>query len=213
MLHASKLSTQQTNPDVDGNCPALHRLASSSTPRTAKPAAEVSNPASATDRSPVLPTTCFPSSRQTDPFVGLSRRRGSRRSFAISSRDCHPTGRTHSGHRAQPLKRCCVRRRPSSDRTDRNLLRPLDSTTKRKEAEGSAKPAGHALRQCGSCVELSVVKITAVVAPSNVSKRRLCVVVRRNADRAATITSQYCCRSTDFHNSPFRLSAFGHSYQ
>ena len=159
---ASKLSTRQTNPDVDGNCLMvlpLPRVASLAAPpaerrEMAKPAIGVGKPRPAGRGSsrpvamPALAATCFPSSRQTGPSVGLSRRRGSRRSFAQTPRDFHPTARPLcSADCGLWSGVACAAGRPSNGQ---NLLRPPDSTTKQKETEGwrLSKPAGHRV-QCG----------------------------------------------------------------
>lgn len=128
-------------------------------PRSASPPAECREPpnllqksakygvglscrSSRPDRSPALPPVFHHHGKQT-----RSQRRGSRRSFALSPRDCHPAAPTVSGHCAQLIVAFeAVLHAP------RAVLRPEFVTpagfNNKTERDGRvAKPAGHGV-QC-----------------------------------------------------------------
>ena len=196
------------SPDADGNCLASRSPPDECRERQNLPQESAAGRPCLSNRPIARPATCFPSSRQTDRFVGLSQRRGSRRSFAVSPRDCLPTGSRHYTQLIVALEAVLHASR------GQNLLRPPDSTTKRKEAEGrrnlqlatASSPVG------GCCIESPVVKAAVVVVvPSNVVVVNVfSVAARQNADRAAMSLSTI---TTDrfSYNSIYRLSTISRS--
>lgn len=202
---ASKLSTRPTNPDADGIWSALHRLASPPAERrerrnlpqkSAKHGAGLSCLQRPSDRPPYHLFSIIAANRPVRWPLLAARVTALVRSFPEGLPPNEPD-RTDNGHCAQLIVAFeAVLHAPRAS-SGRNLLRPPDSTTKRKEAEGRRSHALRPMRRQwrANSIELSVVKTAVVVALSNVSERFSVAPQDRtqtvpHAARSTTITCQ-----------------------